>query len=198
MILLKQLRADAGDIDRACAIGAASEEALAAIGGRVAQAFPPRVGFAPASARLAGREQAGREAAFLAARDAQAERIAVLEAELERLRCRSSATVLGQIVPFVAQAIQASERELAGPCRAKKLARGRFAVVWAARRLSRYSLPQIAAALGGRDHSTIISALRRADQLRGEDPEFRRLTDAVVAFYGGPRATEEEMPCLPL
>ena len=47
------------------------------------------------------------------------------------------------------------------------------------------SLVSIGQALGGRDHTTIISSSRRADELLEHDPEFRAaLADAHEALQG--------------
>jgi chromosomal replication initiation ATPase DnaA len=65
--------------------------------------------------------------------------------------------------------------------RAKPLVRARFAAAWAARHALGYSHARIGAGLGRRDHTTILGALRRAEQMREKDPAFRRLTDRLLA-----------------
>lgn len=69
-------------------------------------------------------------------------------------------------------------RDIVGPCRERPLAYARFAVARAARRQS-YSYGQIARHLGRVDHTTIMHAERRADELYANDPDFRELCDAV-------------------
>lgn len=88
---------------------------------------------------------------------------------------------LASILERTAALSHTSVTELRADRRSRSVAYPRFAAMWAARELTEYSLPQIGRALGGRDHTTIIHGLRRADELRRTDPAFRRLTDALVA-----------------
>ncbi|WP_119035835.1 helix-turn-helix domain-containing protein [Hephaestia caeni] len=69
----------------------------------------------------------------------------------------------------------------------KALGRGRAAVSWIAREATLRSLPQIGRAMG-RDHSTVIHQLRRAEALRAADPAFRRLTDRLAEEFSGEQA----------
>lgn len=64
--------------------------------------------------------------------------------------------------------------------RSRSTIRARWAVAWAARIGTEYSYPRIAAALGGRDHTTIMHGIDRAVALREQDPEFRALCDELV------------------
>jgi len=59
----------------------------------------------------------------------------------------------------------------------------RFAVCWVSRRFGNRSSSQIGRALGGRNHATIISAIRRAEGLRLRDREFEALTDRLLAHF---------------
>lgn len=75
--------------------------------------------------------------------------------------------------------------EIRGRCKATPIARARFVAVWAIRqRNPAASFAVIGRLLGGRDHSTMIHAHRRAEELRGEDPNFRDLTDRVARMDG--------------
>lgn len=76
--------------------------------------------------------------------------------------------------------------------RTGELARARFAIMWAARRATRLSLPQIGRHLGGRDHTTIRSGIRSADELREVHPPFRALTDELLAAFTLSSAKEFE------
>ncbi len=78
--------------------------------------------------------------------------------------------------------------DIVGRRRRKALVRGRAAVSWIAREATLRSLPQIGRAMGGRDHSTIINQLRRAEDLRAADPAFRRLTERLAAEFSGEQA----------
>lgn len=57
----------------------------------------------------------------------------------------------------------------------------RFAVMWAAHRGLGATLGRIGRALGDRDHSTINYGLKRAVALRLTDPDFRQLTNTLLA-----------------
>ena len=70
---------------------------------------------------------------------------------------------------------------LLGGGRAARLARVRGAVVLVAREQGGLSLPAIGRALGGRDHSGIIHALRRAEERMAADPAFRLLVARLRA-----------------
>lgn len=59
-------------------------------------------------------------------------------------------------------------------------ARQRFLVVWLARHLGA-GPSHIGHYLGGFDHTSMIYACRRADELRQDDEAFRRLGDELLA-----------------
>lgn len=60
--------------------------------------------------------------------------------------------------------------------------RVRFAAAWVLRqRYPRLSHAQLGKVMGGRNHQTMIHALRRAAIFRARDPEFRALTDALAS-----------------
>lgn len=118
------------------------------------------------------------------------------EAEIERLqrRLRHLEEMLGPlpgrvifrqsvktIVDMAAEIWGVSSRDIVGPLRASILTEPRFAVYWVARHTLPLSLPQIGRAMGGRDHTTIMHGLRRADRLRLRCRDFQRYTDAMVA-----------------
>lgn len=73
--------------------------------------------------------------------------------------------------------------DLVGNDRSAGLFRARAAVCWLARQLTSASLPQIGAILGGRDHTSVLHACRRAADMRDHDPAFRRLTDRLVRHF---------------
>jgi hypothetical protein len=63
----------------------------------------------------------------------------------------------------------------------KAVSRVRAAAMWvASKRLKYWSDGQLAAAFRASDRSTVIKAVRRAEQLRADDHEFRRITDNLV------------------
>ena len=56
----------------------------------------------------------------------------------------------------------------------------RFAAVWIGRRVTQQPLAEIGRALGGRDHSTVTHALRRAEEMRAQDADFAGACDRIV------------------
>ena len=63
--------------------------------------------------------------------------------------------------------------ELRGPSRARRIAHARFAVAWALRQHDPdCSFATIGALLGGRDHTTILYAIERAEQLACADADY--------------------------
>lgn len=79
-----------------------------------------------------------------------------------------------------------SQHQLFGPWRARDVVRPRQIGMWLARELTHNSLPQIGQAFGGRDHTTVIHAINKVNQLIGEDREeiswqINVLTEAIYA-----------------
>jgi chromosomal replication initiator protein len=64
--------------------------------------------------------------------------------------------------------------------RVQEHVRARWAIVWVARSVRGTGYARIGRALGGRDHSSIAHAERRAIFLRETDPDFRELTDTLA------------------
>ena len=93
------------------------------------------------------------------------------------------------IVATVATATEIPRAALFSQRRTYRIAHARFAICWLARDLTAMSSGEIGRALGDRDHTTILWAIRRADALRASDAEFRRETDALkVTLLGLQRA----------
>lgn len=76
-----------------------------------------------------------------------------------------------------------SRGEIIGDCRRKAIVRARYAVCHVARRELGKSSAAIGRALGGRDHSTILNAFRRAEELISDDQDFARLCSALEAAF---------------
>ncbi len=66
------------------------------------------------------------------------------------------------------------QADLLSPGRARALARPRQAAMWLAKQLTTRSLPDIGKRFGGRDHTTVLHAVRRIDELRALDPQLAR------------------------
>ncbi|WP_425230228.1 helix-turn-helix domain-containing protein [Sphingomonas sp.] len=88
--------------------------------------------------------------------------------------------IVGDLAKLAACHVGLTVRELLGAGRAAHLVCARSAVALVAREQG-LSVPQIGRALGGRDHTTIVHALRRAATLTAADPAFRLLCDRLRA-----------------
>ena len=90
--------------------------------------------------------------------------------------------IVADVLAHVAREFGLTLDEMRGSCRRKWLVEARFAAVWLARRHTAANLSGIGRVLGGRNHSTIIFAERRSEQLRERNDCFRRKTDALDAM----------------
>jgi len=58
---------------------------------------------------------------------------------------------------------------MASPRRARAVARPRQIAMYLAKQLTTRSLPEIGRKFGGRDHTTVMHAVRKVDELRSSD-----------------------------
>ena len=63
--------------------------------------------------------------------------------------------------------------------RARIIARPRQVAMYLSKKLTKRSLPDIGRRFGGRDHTTVMHAVKRIDALRAEDPAFNAQIEAV-------------------
>lgn len=86
------------------------------------------------------------------------------------------------ILDATCRQFEVSRGDVLGKSRKAHIVDARFAAAWVARRrLRRHSYPEIGRLMGGRDHTSIMHAVRRADEVRALDPDYRAATDAVLA-----------------
>jgi chromosomal replication initiator protein len=57
--------------------------------------------------------------------------------------------------------------------------------MWLAKQITTRSLPDIGRRFGGRDHTTVLHAVRRIEQLKGEDPQIARDVDVLLRKLRG-------------
>ncbi|HEX8958971.1 MAG TPA: chromosomal replication initiator protein DnaA [Solirubrobacterales bacterium] len=84
-----------------------------------------------------------------------------------------------QIQERVASGFGVSREELVGPTRAAAPLRARQVAILLTRELTDLSLPQIGRLYGGRDHSTILNSLRRAEARIAADAELADQVDEL-------------------
>jgi chromosomal replication initiator protein len=69
--------------------------------------------------------------------------------------------------------------------RNRAIARPRQAAMWLAKSLTTRSLPDIGRRFGGRDHTTVLHAVRRIEALRQEDPQLARDLEVLTRKLRG-------------
>lgn len=132
------------------------------------------------------------------------DRINAIESQIATLRVESYMRAglpipsqcgrISNMTETAARLFDVTVAEIRGPARGGAVVRARFAVMWAARRVYGFSTPHLGRHLGGRDHTTVLNALIRVEQLRGADEEFRVQTDALVALFQPKSEDAENAP----
>jgi chromosomal replication initiator protein len=79
---------------------------------------------------------------------------------------------LENIQKTVAEYYKVRIADLHSSRRSRSITRPRQIAMALAKELTRHSLPEIGDAFGGRDHTTVIHAVRKVQQLRGDDPRL--------------------------
>ena len=77
------------------------------------------------------------------------------------------------------------QADLISERRNRAIARPRQAAMWLAKSLTTRSLPDIGRRFGGRDHTTVLHAVRRIEALRQEDPQLARDLDVLTRKLRG-------------
>ena len=96
-------------------------------------------------------------------------------------------TTVEEIQQQVAVAFGISRAELVGSTRAATPLRARQMAILLTREMTDLSLPQIGRLYGGRDHSTVINSLRRAEAKLAGDPELaERVATLRSAIHSHP------------
>jgi chromosomal replication initiator protein len=95
------------------------------------------------------------------------------------------APTVDTIQKMVATYYGLSQSELISERRARSVARPRQVGMWLAKQLTRRSLPDIGYRFGGRDHTTVIHAVRQIEKLRGENPKIHEDSENLVEMLGG-------------
>ncbi|HSZ50079.1 MAG TPA: chromosomal replication initiator protein DnaA [Caulobacteraceae bacterium] len=76
------------------------------------------------------------------------------------------------------------QADLISETRTRAVARPRQAAMWLAKQLTTRSLPDIGRRFGGRDHTTVLHAVRRIDALRATDAQLARDLEALLGKLG--------------
>ncbi len=86
------------------------------------------------------------------------------------LRASSRRVTIEEIQKKVAEHYNVKLADMHSPRRARAVARPRQVAMYLAKQLTTRSLPEIGRKFGGRDHTTVIHAVRKIEELRGGDP----------------------------
>lgn len=92
----------------------------------------------------------------------------------ERPDRRTEMASFDRIMQAVADRYDLRPGDIAGQRRLKEIARARQVALFLGRRLTGHSLAALGGMVGGRDHSTVLHAIRSADERIAADPEFAR------------------------
>ncbi len=90
-----------------------------------------------------------------------------------------------QIQKTVAEHYGLKQADLISERRARAVARPRQVAMWLAKQITTRSLPDIGRRFGGRDHTTVLHAVRRIEALKGEDAGIARDVDVLLRKLRG-------------
>ena len=85
----------------------------------------------------------------------------------------------------VAEHYSLKQADLISERRARAVARPRQVAMWLAKQITTRSLPDIGRRFGGRDHTTVLHAVRRIEALKGEDATIARDLDVLLRKLRG-------------
>jgi chromosomal replication initiator protein len=101
------------------------------------------------------------------------------------LACNERRVTVDQIQKTVAEHYQLKQADLISERRARVVARPRQVAMWLAKQITTRSLPDIGRRFGGRDHTTVLHAVRRIEALKAEDPMIARDVDVLLRKLRG-------------
>lgn len=101
------------------------------------------------------------------------------------LSCTEKRVTVDTIQKAVAEHYGLKQADMISERRARAVARPRQAAMWIAKQITTRSLPDIGRRFGGRDHTTVLHAVRRIESLRAEDPALARDLDILLRKLRG-------------
>jgi chromosomal replication initiator protein len=96
------------------------------------------------------------------------------------MRAQASVISLSNIMKTVADYYQLLLKDLTSAKRTRSIARPRQMAMALAKELTEHSLPEIGAAFGDRDHTTVLHGCRKIQELRNSDGKIREDWDKLV------------------
>ncbi len=95
------------------------------------------------------------------------------------LRAHDRRVTIEEIQKRVAEHYNIRLSDMHSARRARAVARPRQVAMYLAKQLTARSLPEIGRKFGGRDHTTVMHAVRKIEELRGADPNFAEDVDLL-------------------
>ncbi|MCM2373206.1 helix-turn-helix domain-containing protein [Aporhodopirellula aestuarii] len=89
------------------------------------------------------------------------------------------------ITSAVARQLGVKSSEMRSGSRRQNIVRARSLAMWLARKLTDSSLTHIGDAFGGRDHSTVLHAIRKMEASFDDDADLRRAADQITERLAG-------------
>lgn len=89
-----------------------------------------------------------------------------------------------RIVAVVAAKYDVSVRDLLGPSRLVIFCNPRHLAMYLVKRSFGWSWPRVGNIIGGRDHTTVINAIRRIERMIADDEEFAAFVEAIKEEIG--------------
>lgn len=90
------------------------------------------------------------------------------------LRSSNRAVTVERIKQLVAEHCQVTMAELNSQRRLRSIARPRQLAMYLTKRFTSHSLPEIGRAFGGKDHTTVLHAVKRVEELCAQDDKLRK------------------------
>jgi chromosomal replication initiator protein len=101
------------------------------------------------------------------------------------LSCNERRVTVDMIQKAVAEHYSLKQADLISERRARAVARPRQVAMWLAKQITTRSLPDIGRRFGGRDHTTVLHAVRRIESLKNEDAGIARDIDVLLRKLRG-------------
>lgn len=101
------------------------------------------------------------------------------------LSCNERRVTVDQIQKAVSEHYGLKQADLISERRARAVARPRQAAMWLAKQITTRSLPDIGRRFGGRDHTTVLHAVRRIEALKADDPVLSHDLDVLLRKLRG-------------
>ena len=101
------------------------------------------------------------------------------------LRANDRRVTIEEIQKRVAEHFNIKLTEMHSARRARAVARPRQIAMYLAKQLTSRSLPEIGRKFGGRDHTTVMHAVKKVDELKAQDNAFAEDVDLLRRMLEG-------------